>query len=330
MEAYPHDVSALAEKLFGLIVKGQPRRLQGTTDDVFLICSSDKFIMRISLENETYENLSFQNGVLDDLSRWPLGFSVPKPVPSIDQRLIELVKFASATRFVRLFSYVPGHSVSSVKPSAALLQDVGRSVAAMGVALASVPRHMPPQNLVWSISNALDLLPLVPLLSPRKTRPLAARAFENFERRTLPLLDRLRHQIIHGDFNANNVLIESPHAQRVGGVIDFGDLTFGPRVNDLAIAAASHCAPADPVPGILAVCSGYTLVTRLLPEETDAIFDLICLRDAMRLSFWAGQAAEAGQRLSPAIEEPATMKLAMLLETDARERVHRLLSMQAA
>lgn len=124
------------------------------------------------------------------------------------------------------------------------------------------------------------------------------------------------------------MLIESPHAQRVGGVIDFGDLTFGPRVNDLAIAAASHCA--RPVPGILAVCSGYTSVTRLLREETDAIFDLICLRDAVRLSFWAGQAAEAGQRLSPAIEEPATMKLAMLLETDARERVHRLLSMQAA
>lgn len=115
--------------------------------------------MRISLENETYENLSFQNGVLDDLSRWPLGLSVAKPVPSIDQRLIELVELASATRFVRLFSYVPGHSVSSVQPSAALLQDVGRSVAAMGIALASVPRHMPPQNLVWSISNALDLLP---------------------------------------------------------------------------------------------------------------------------------------------------------------------------
>lgn len=318
-----HDIRDLARELYGLDLASDPERLYGTGDDIFLLRAGEKFILRIAIADETLANLAFQNEVLGRLSRRSLGFALPEIVPSAEGRETETVAFAFGSRLVRLCTYVPGHSVSSITPSAALLEEVGRSLAALDLALSDIPCRPPPQKLVWSIATALDLRPHIDLLASPATRALLKAAFDNFERRVLPLMGRLRHQIIHGDFNANNVLIASPDSGRVAGVIDFGDLTFGPLVNDLAVAAARHCIPEDPLPGILALCSGYGSKARLLPEEADALFDLICLRAAMRIAYWASQAARLGERLGAEIEEPAAATLAFLLETDAREHVSR-------
>jgi Ser/Thr protein kinase RdoA (MazF antagonist) len=181
----------------------------------------------------------------------------------------------------------------------------------------------PPRHLVWSIGSAPSLRPLVGLLETPRTRDLAERAFENFERNALPLIGQFRRQIIHCDFNGNNVLVDAPDARRICGVIDFGDLTCGPLAHELAVAASRHCAPDDPVPGILWFCSGYASAIPLQPAEARALFDLICLRPAMRMAFWAGEAAKAGGLLTPEIEFPEASILANLLDTDARRHIEK-------
>jgi Ser/Thr protein kinase RdoA (MazF antagonist) len=104
-------------------------------------------------------------------------------------------------------------------------------------------------------------------------------------------------------------------------VIDFGDLTLGPMVNDLAVAASRHANPNDPLPDILAVTSGYKSALALEVEEAKALFDLICLRFAMRLTIWAGRATSVGETLSREIEEPEVKALAALLKPNARESI---------
>src|SRR5262249_18706031 len=152
--------------------------------------------------------------------------------PSKNGRLIE----QASARFIRLLTHVPGTSIFSISPSSALLANVGKALAQLDLALARISRRAPQQNLAWAIQKATDLLPSVDLLVNAQTRTLVAHAFENFHRRTFPHLDAMRSQIIHNDFNATNVLIDESRSNRISGVIDFGDLTFAPAVNDLAVA----------------------------------------------------------------------------------------------
>ena len=290
---------------------------------MFLLEADERYILRIGLEDETLANVIFQNTVLDDLSRRRLGFALPRPIPSIHGSLVEVTEVKAGRRFVRLFDYVSGHPISSIAPSDTLLENAGLSLALLDQAMADISLPTPPRNLVWSIGSASGLRPLVGLLKAPRTRDLAEHAFENFERNALPLIGQFRHQIIHCDFNGNNVLVNAPDARQISGVIDFGDLTSGPLVHELAVAASRHCSPDNPLPGILRLCSGYTSVIPLQPAEAHALFDLICLRPAMRMAFWAGEAAKAGELLTPEIESPEASILANLLGTDARRHIEK-------
>ena len=293
----------------------------GTGDDIFLLQSDRKLVLRISGPAETEENLRFQSDVLNHLAKANLHFATPAVLPSLNGKLTEVTDELGSSQFVQLFTYVPGIPISSIPASKVLLRDVGRSLAALNLALAGISRPPPQQNLIWSVQNALDLLPMTEALSNPRTRALVMVAFDNFKQRTFPVINSLRHQIIHNDFNATNVLVSSRNSDHVSGVIDFGDLTAGPLVNDLAVAASRHSSPDDPLPDISAVCSGYLSATRLRPEEANALFDLICLRFAMRLAIWARKAAASGAELSPEIEDPEVKALSVLLGSDARQRI---------
>ena len=80
-----------------------------------------------------------------------------------------------------------------------------------------------------------------------------------------------------------------PPTQRIAGIIDFGDLTFTARVNDLAIAAAYQVADSDdPLAPACDVIAAYHAVTPLDLIELDVLFDLIATRIVMTvvISSW--------------------------------------------
>jgi hydroxylysine kinase len=318
MEASTTSANFLARSLYGLALAAEPERMLGTGDDIFLLCADRKLVLRISEEIETEENLFFQNVVLERLASAALPFSTPKVLPSINGRLIETT-VGPNPRYVRLLTYVSGIPVASISASKELLEDVGRSLAVLSQALAPISVPPPRRNLVWSIQTALELVPMTRLLSNARTRALVMAAFENFKERVVPVLGVLRHQIVHGDFNATNVLVSANGAKSVSGVIDFNDLMVGPLINDLAVAASRHSNPDDPLPGISAICAGFGSSLRLRPNEASVLFDLICLRFAMRLTVWANRAAANGKQLSPEIEGPEIKALSVLLTSEARE-----------
>ncbi len=80
-----------------------------------------------------------------------------------------------------------------------------------------------------------------------------------------------------------------PINARIAGIIDFGDLTFTARVNDLAIAAAYQVADSDdPLAPACDVIAAYHAVTPLDLLELDVLFDLIATRIVMTvvISSW--------------------------------------------
>jgi hydroxylysine kinase len=272
------DIKWLAENLYGIRPCSEPKHLAKTPDEIFYLSSSQAYVLRISSESETTDNLELENEALAKLGRADVGFATPRVIASRNGNLIETVEGMFGPRYVRLFNYIPGTSVSTVFPSEELLVDIGKSLAFLDRALTQFERRYPKKNLIWAVEDALKLIPMVEAFSNEDTKVLVMRVFDIFQERVLPAMPLMRSQLIHNDYNPTNVLVDARFPTRVTGVIDFGDLTFGLLANDLAVAAIRHSLLVNLVSGIRSVCAGYTSIVPLLPKEAEVLFDLICLR----------------------------------------------------
>src|SRR5262249_38523082 len=109
------------------------------------------------------------------------------------------------------------------------------------------------------------------------------------DERVEPVWPRLRAQVVHGDLNIDNVLLDE--RGRICGIVDFGDCAHTAHVADVAVAVASlmRARPGDDVfrAGRIAV-DGYASRLPLEPEELAALGDLVAARLAMivAISAW--------------------------------------------
>src|SRR5262249_54737256 len=133
--------------------------------------------------------------------------------------------------------------------------------------------------LVWDLKRAAELAPLVDEVADPSRRRLATRVIEDFEEQALPSLASLRAQVIHGDVQADNVVLDEGEPPQVAGIIDFGDLVHSPLVCALAVATACMSwGRAEPFLAAEAVIRGFSSVTRLEPLECELLPTLVGAR----------------------------------------------------
>ena len=112
---------------------------------------------------------------------------------------------------------------------------------------------------------------------------------DRYGERVAPRWPLLRAQVVHGDFNLDNVLLDD--AGRVSGITDFGDVSFTAQLGDFAIALASllRGRAADDVfrAGRIAI-DGYQSRLPLEPLELELLGDLVAARLAaiVTISAW--------------------------------------------
>ena len=111
--------------------------------------------------------------------------------------------------------------------------------------------------------------------------------------RKLPLLQKLPHQLIHGDLNASNVLADQNN--RITALLDFEFVAWDLRVMELAVCLSeavensdkgpsedpsedSSEAPSEDSKGLRALVSGFLEQVPLSPEELAVLPDLLLLR----------------------------------------------------
>jgi 4-aminobutyrate aminotransferase-like enzyme len=99
----------------------------------------------------------------------------------------------------------------------------------------------------------------------------------------------LRAQVVHGDLNLDNVLLDERN--RIAGIVDFGDTSYTAQVADFAVGLASllRGRPADDVfrAGRIAI-DGYSSRIPLEPLELEVLGDLVAARLAaiVTISAW--------------------------------------------
>ncbi|KAH9408164.1 hypothetical protein TYRP_011828 [Tyrophagus putrescentiae] len=143
---------------------------------------------------------------------------------------------------VRLLDFVPGRRLFDYRMTPSLLAKsgdlLGRLLAAIndGRYENGAIRNRP--TGLWSLVAAPKIRQyLEDVFEESSTEEEVRSAVEDFEAEVLTVMDHLPKAYIHGDFNEQNILVDDDDDKDFElAVIDFGDISYSPRVFDIAIA----------------------------------------------------------------------------------------------
>lgn len=275
--AFPHpDIAALLQRDYGL--SGTMRELVSERDQNMLVeTESGAFVLKIANAAEDRGFLDLQSAAMKHIAQTDPDLGIQRLVPALDGR--DTVEWASgkSTHAVRLLTYLPGRLFSAAVNTPALLESLGGFMGRLSRALRGFGHpaaHRP--GFLWNLD---DVTAVQPWLADVRTerRELVARIFARHEERVLPRLDTLRGAVLHQDANDNNIVVDD--APSVTGLIDFGDMTFGRQINELAVTLAYALLDVEDVYKSAAPLIGaYARSFAIEGEEADVLFDLVAAR----------------------------------------------------
>lgn len=124
-------------------------------------------------------------------------------------------------------------------------------------------------------------------VSDEKKRYLLKTAFDLFEEHVMPAVRELPHQVIHGDMNEGNVIVEEKNGEHfVTGLIDFGDVGYTCRIFEVSIGMAyiSMLKPDDCISAAGIILSAYLSVSSLSDLEYNLLYYCVIGRIAQSLA----------------------------------------------
>jgi len=194
----------------------------------------------------------------------------------------------AGTHFVRLFERLDGR-LGGPELDDAALHAYAATQARLNLALRGFFHPAAGRMLLWDLKQAAGLRELLGSIADERQRGLVERALNRYEGRVLPRWPRLRAQVVHGDFNLDNMLLDERGSIR--GIVDFGDISHTAQVADFAIGLASllRGRPSGDVFRVARIAiDGYASRLPLEPEELDVLADLVVARLAtiVTISAW--------------------------------------------
>jgi len=287
------EAIAIAKEQYGLDVT--VRSLVSERDQNFHLLAEDgqQYVLKIASSLEPLEVTDFQIQGLIHIADYVARYDTPISAPIVQRTLNgeshSILSAAGGEHVVRIVSYVEGEPIGDRQPTVNLCRSMGSYLAHLGAALQSFEHPGSSQLLIWDLQQALRLRDLLKHIPKENVRQDVAQALNDFEQFALPNFTQIRRQVIHSDFNLDNVLIDPDQPDIVVGVIDFGDMLEAPLIADVAIGA-SYARPqeGDPLALMAEFIAAYHRVTPLTLAEIDILFELIKARlcTSITLLYW--------------------------------------------
>jgi 4-aminobutyrate aminotransferase-like enzyme/Ser/Thr protein kinase RdoA (MazF antagonist) len=271
-----------ARRAFG--IDGHASPLESERDRNFLIESDQgAFALKFANPAEGADVLALQAAALEHLARVDPDLPVPRNRTTVDGDLVGSTSIDGIDLPLRMVTFLPGSVVEQGESSEPLRRSISTTLARMGLALRGFFHPAAGRRLLWDLTHLLSLRSKLHYV-PAAQLPVIEKWFDKFEREVAPRLPHLRAQIIHNDFNPDNMLIDPEHPDHVSGIIDFGDMVHAPLIIDLAVAAGYQILGRDdPVAIIAEMAAAYHAVVPLEPEEVDVLPILAISRLAQSL-----------------------------------------------
>ncbi len=261
-------------------------RLAGERDQNFRVDATGgrRLLFKISNPADARHVVEMQTAALRHIERVDPSLPVMRALPSTAGEFwVEIPGPDGRTYPVRLFTFLPGRVTEATALTIPAIWSFGQITARLGRALRGFFHPAADYEILWDVTHALKLRPLLTHLSDAARKAQVKRVLDRFEDRVAPVLPGLRAQVIHADMSLDNVLFDDD--LRVSGIVDFGDMTHAPLVCDLAVAIADVLhGRGDAIEAAEAMIGGYVSVTPLEDEEAAVLADLVAARLATEVT----------------------------------------------
>ncbi len=314
------EAARIAAELFGL--HGTASALGSERDQAFLLEDGGAGgVLKISNRGEDASALELEEAAIAHVAAVDPDLPVARPLAP---------RAAFDGHQVRLFERRHGHKAGPELDDAAV-REVAETHARLCLALRSFFHPAAGRELLWNLRSAPLLRPLLGEIAEPERQALAARALDGYDERVLPRWERLRAQVVHGDYNLDNLLLDDDGA--VAGILDFGDCCHTALAADVAVAVASFLRgrpPEDAFRVARIALDGFSSRLRLEPLELELLGDLVSARlvAIVAISAWRSRRFPENAEYIEAWDDDSWQLLA-LLDDLGPERVARELGARA-
>ncbi len=257
--------------------------LEGYANPNYRVVMPDgsQFVLKkYDAEQALAEVLVAECEVLDTLSRQLPG-RFPKPVKTKEQAYL-VFHDKQGKALYRLLHWVNGDFLYAVQHTPAMLGSLGRLLARLDLELMKEFKAvLMGRKIDWDLQHLPSLRYKLELIRSADVRKNVHYFLLQFQEEIVPALPMLRHSLIHNDANDWNVLVER---DRVKGIIDFGDMVYGPLIQELAVCLTyALFEKDDPLKWAVYVVKEYHRELPLEKRELDILYYLVAGRLCMSL-----------------------------------------------
>jgi len=215
--------------------------------------------------------------------------ATPRVIRTVAGESAGRIECDGKTHVLRVVSYLEGTPLSAAAIDIGIAREFGTQLACLDTALQGFRHPGERPELLWDLQRVTELRALQHHIDSTAVARSVALAIDDFESNVVPTLASLRRQVIHGDANPENVLLDD--SRRVCGFIDFSDSINAPLVFDVAIAA-SYLRSSEPLSLIAPFVAAYHAALPLRKGELELLFDLVRARLATTISILYWRLAE--------------------------------------
>mgnify|MGYP003325295106 CR=1 FL=1 len=325
----PSDAERIALEVYGLDV--QAIVMPSERDKTFRLTSADgsSFVMKVSNKLDPLDLLEAQTQSAE------LALAAGVPVQALHRALTGEKIPTVDGHFVRVLDFIPGVLLGDVTPKTTELRvDVGRKVGALARSLSSYDHPAAHREFYWDIAQAGTVLTNGrEFVTDPDRRALLDSIIERWTSNIEPRMKRLRHAVIHGDANDNNLVVDPGNPDdpfgryvQIAGILDFGDLVYSAVINDVAVAASYHVHDADDPIGVVAdIARGFDQEYPLTEGEIELLWDLVTMRLSMSAVNAAVQSTQRpGDPYLTIDEESSWVALTRIAGIHPRRAMYRL------
>lgn len=289
----------------------------------YLITDSEgnKYILKIYSDKEELEVAKEEHRILDAIKD-KIEFEIPIAQKDFAGNSFTIISEHEAI----LLKYIEGDFIADIDQTDEIIYDFGKCIGKLHLVLKNQQsKYIESRVNFWDLKNAHINYDKSQFISDKSLKKHIDYYFNRFHNNVLPELHKLRHSLIHGDLNDYNVLSS---ANKVKGFIDFGDFSFSPLINELAIAGTYiMMGKHDPINKISELVRGFNEIVPLERKELMLLPDLICTRLCVSICNSAEKKAKSEDNEYVLIsEKPAIELLTRWKETSGIKYINKLLS----
>jgi len=283
-------VNEIANELYG--ISGTLSQLRSERDQNFHIVteSGNQYVIKIANSAEDTAIIDMQLKALEHISLVDPDLQVPKVLLSKSGSAIEEVEAEDGRKHaVRVVTYLPGVYPKDEYVSDDLYRQLGLYLARLTIDLRGFFHPVANYELLWDLKHTAKLRDYLAFITNAEHRELVSYFLDRFDKNVLPLIPKLRAQIVHNDLVPDNILVAEDAHNKIVGIIDFGDLTHTLLVIDMATTIAGTLRETDdPVDIAAQIVAGYNELIPLEETELRLLFDLIGARLTMLnvIAYW--------------------------------------------